>query len=86
MLAANDNEPRLLNKKAVAAYCGVSVRTFSTWVLAGIMPPAFSSTRMWDKRSVDARLDEECVGILAPTEDAYLKWEREQNETLSGRR
>jgi hypothetical protein len=78
MQLANDNEPRLLTKKAIAAYCGVSVPTFSAWVLAGIMPPAYSTTRMWDRRAIDAKLDKDCKLVLAPTQDAFDKWKRER--------
>jgi hypothetical protein len=83
MQAANDNFPRLLTKKAIAAYCGVSVPTFSKWVLAGIMPPAFSTTRMWDRRAVDRTLNADCSISITPTEDAFDKWKRERNEKLS---
>jgi predicted DNA-binding transcriptional regulator AlpA len=50
-------EPRLLNKKEAAAYCGVSVGTFSKWVKAEIMPTAVSITRRWDRKAIDAALD-----------------------------
>jgi predicted DNA-binding transcriptional regulator AlpA len=49
--------PRLLNKKEAAAYCGVSTGTFGKWVKAGIMPSQVSITRMWDRRAIDAALD-----------------------------
>ena len=58
MTPANDNDPpRLLTKKAAAAYVGVSVPTFAKWVMAGIMPASVSITKMWDRKAIDSQLD-----------------------------
>jgi hypothetical protein len=45
------------------------------------MPAAIAGTRKWDKRAIDAKLDE--ISGLQPandnTEDEFERWEREQN-------
>jgi predicted DNA-binding transcriptional regulator AlpA len=75
--------PRLISRKEAAAYCGVSPTTFSTWVASGQMPQPVLGTK-WDKRAIDARLDE-LSGISAPQvpppeEDAFEKWAAKQRE------
>lgn len=78
--------PRLIGRKEAAEYCGIAESTFSLWVSTHKMPPAVPGTRMWDKRAIDAKLDE-ISGIMSPApEDPFDAWERE-NRTgrLSGR-
>jgi predicted DNA-binding transcriptional regulator AlpA len=76
---ANDNVPRLVTKKEAAAYCGVSVPTFTKWVSLGIMPSSAGLTRRWDRRTIDAVLDD-LGGLSArPSEDAFDKWKRARN-------
>ncbi|MCQ1771320.1 hypothetical protein NOI24_08415 [Neorhizobium galegae] len=69
--------PRLIGRKEAAAYLGIAESTFSMWVATHKMPQAIFGTRKWDKRAIDARLDE--ISGLTPSEpeDAYEKWERE---------
>ncbi|MGO8211896.1 helix-turn-helix transcriptional regulator [Rhizobium ruizarguesonis] len=55
---ANDNAPRLMGRKDAAAYCGITPTCFSMWVASHKMPPAIPGTRKWDKRAIDAKLDE----------------------------
>lgn len=78
MTPANDNDlPRLLTKKAAAAYVGVSVPTFAKWVLAGIMPASASITKMWDRKAIDSQLDK-ISGLESETkkEDSFDIWKR----------
>ncbi len=77
---APDNSPRLIGRKEAAAYLGIAESTFSMWVANNKMPPAISGTRRWDKRAIDARLDE--ISGLNPSEpeDPYEKWMRENGE------
>lgn len=56
--AANDNTPRLIGRREAAEYCGISPTCFSMWVASHKMPPAIPGTRKWDKRAIDAKLDE----------------------------
>jgi hypothetical protein len=40
-----------------AAYCGVTLNTWSKWVAAGTMPPPVAGTRRWDRKAIDLTLD-----------------------------
>lgn len=71
--------PRLIGRKEAAAYLGIAESTFSMWVSTHKMPHAVAGTRKWDKRAIDARLDE--LSGLKPSdaEDSYEKWMRENS-------
>lgn len=71
------NSPRLIGRKEAAEYCGISPTCFSMWVASHKMPPAIPGTRKWDKRAIDAKLDE--ISGLTPAEpqDPYAEWIRE---------
>lgn len=78
MTPANDNQ-RLLSRQEAAAYCGVSVATFSGWVTAGHMPKPLFGSRRWDRRAIDARIDEASglsLPIGASDEDPIERWLR----------
>ena len=80
MTPANDNQ-RLLSRKDAAAYCGVSVATFSAWVTAGFMPKPLFASKRWDKKAIDAAIDKES-GLAQPVagndnETALQKFLRE---------
>lgn len=78
---ANDNAPRLIGRREAAAYCGVTPTCFSMWVASHKMPPAIPGTRKWDKKAIDAKLDE--ISGLAvndnKAEDEFEKWSRERD-------
>ena len=81
MKAANDNS-RLLNRQQAAAYLGVSPSTFSAWVAAGFVPKPLFCSKRWDKKAIDARLDEASGLQKAEAdqeEDPLEKWLREAN-------
>lgn len=82
MTPANDNHPRLLTKKAAAAYVGVSVPTFAKWVLQGIMPVPFSVTRKWDRVAIDAVL----ANGETDADDGYDRRKRERDAKKAARR
>lgn len=69
--------PRLIGRKDAAAYCGIAESTFSMWVATNKMPSIIAGTRKWDKKAIDAKLDE--IGGLDgnDAEDPYDKWIRE---------
>ncbi len=69
--------PRLIGRKEAAAYCGVTPTCFSMWVASHKMPPAIPGTRKWDKKAIDARLDEISGLVSSEPEDPYEKWMRE---------
>jgi hypothetical protein len=74
--ADNDNSPRLMGRKEAAAYCDIAESTFSLWVSTHKMPPPMPGTRKWDRKAIDARIDEISGLGENDTEDPYLKWER----------
>ncbi len=74
------DEPRLIGRKEAAAYCGISPTCFSMWVASHKMPPAIPGTRKWDKRAIDAKLDEISGLARDGGEDAFDRWERENRK------
>jgi hypothetical protein len=72
---------RLIGRKEAAAYCGVSPTCFSMWVASHKMPPAISGTRKWDKKAIDAKLDE-ISGLAAKGggETELKAWRRRRDE------
>lgn len=76
-----DNGPRLIGRKEAAAYCNITPTAFSGWVRTHIMPPAIPGTRKWDKRAIDAKLDEISGLAAVSNEDPYDKWERENRQS-----
>lgn len=83
-----NDSPRLIGRREAAAYCGISPTCFSMWVASHKMPPAIPGTRKWDKRAIDARLDEisglESLHVPATTtvheRDTFDRWEARQAE------
>ncbi|MBY2906072.1 helix-turn-helix transcriptional regulator [Rhizobium leguminosarum] len=72
-------EPRLIGRKDAAAYCGIGESTFSLWVANHKMPPAIAGTRKWDKRAIDARLDEISGIGIEEKEDDFDRMQRESD-------
>ena len=70
---------RLVGRKEAAAYLDIAESTFSMWVATHKMPPAIPGTRKWDRRAIDAKLDE-ISGLDTDnnSEDEFERWEREQ--------
>jgi hypothetical protein len=75
------DSPRLIGRKEAAAYCGISPTCFSMWVASHKMPPAIPGTRKWDKRAIDAKLDEISGLCASDNEDPYEKRMRERRGT-----
>lgn len=73
--------PRLIGRKDAAAYCGITPTAFSLWVRTHIMPPAIPGTRKWDKKAIDAKLDE-ISGLLPESNpvDEFAEWERKKSQ------
>jgi len=63
--------PRLLSREQAAAYCGLSVHTFSAWTRAGRIPLPLSGTARWDLRAIDRALDL-LSGLSLIAEDSAL--------------
>jgi predicted DNA-binding transcriptional regulator AlpA len=77
MSPANDNSPRLIGRREAAEYLGIAESTFSVWVATLKMPQPIAGTRRWDKKAIDARLDELSSLSANDNEDPYEKWMRE---------
>lgn len=81
MTKANNDNKRLMNRHEAAAYCGVGVSTFYSWVKAGHIPQPLFGSKRWDKAAIDAALDKASglnhTASSAPTEDPLEKWLRE---------
>ncbi len=77
------DSPRLISRKEAAAYCGVSPTAFSAWVASGQMPAAVIGSK-WDKRAIDARLDElsgiQSAAAQPSQETEYQKWKKKERE------
>lgn len=70
--------PRLVGRKEAAAYLGIAESTFSMWVATHKMPPTIPGTRKWDRRAIDAKLDEiSGLDTDDDAEDEFEKWMRE---------
>lgn len=75
----NDNGQRLIGRKEAAAYLGIGESTFSLWVATHKMPPVIPGTKKWDKRAIDARLDEISGLDVKPKEDDFDKMQKESD-------
>ncbi|MGO7898929.1 helix-turn-helix transcriptional regulator [Rhizobium ruizarguesonis] len=73
-------EPRLMGRKEAALYLGIAESTFSLWVSTHKMPPCIPGTRKWDKRAIDAKLDEISGLGVNDNEDPFDKWMREHGD------
>ncbi len=80
-MTGNDSGPRLVGRKAAAAYCNITPSTFSMWVATNKMPPALPGTRRWDMRAIEAKLAELSGLAAVVVEDPYDKWERENRQS-----
>lgn len=69
--------PRLIGRKEAAEYLGIAESTFSLWVASHKMPPPIPGTRKWDRKAIDARIDEISGFGGKDDEDPYEKWMRE---------
>jgi predicted DNA-binding transcriptional regulator AlpA len=64
--------PRLLRREQAAAYCGLSVHGFSEWVRSGRLPGPLRGTMRWDRRAIDAALDQ-ASGLQATLQPSPLE-------------
>nr|WP_225039650.1 hypothetical protein [Rhizobium sp. T1473] len=74
--------PRLIGRKEAAAYCGISPTCFSMWVASHKMPPAIPGTWKWDRKAIDAKLDE-ISGLAVTAEPPSIAAESDHERPLS---
>ncbi|NRP70634.1 hypothetical protein ILFOPFJJ_01515 [Ensifer psoraleae] len=82
-----NDSPRLIGRKEAAEYCGISPTCFSMWVASHKMPPPIPGTRKWDKRAIDAKLDE-ISGLDVrekQAETGLQRWRRERDKKREAR-
>jgi predicted DNA-binding transcriptional regulator AlpA len=78
--------PRLLTREQAAAYCGLSVHGFSEWVKSGKLPGPIRGTLRWDRKAIDAAIDQ--ASGLNPSigTAAYDEWKALRDARSSQRR
>jgi predicted DNA-binding transcriptional regulator AlpA len=64
--------PRLLTREQAAAYCGLSVYGFAEWVKTGRLPGPIRGTIRWDRKAIDAALDQ-ASGLQATLQASPLE-------------
>lgn len=78
--------PRLMTGVQAAAYCELTLGTFSSWVAQGRLPGPIAGTRRWDRRAIDVALDRMSgLATLAPSDDPFAQWEREYETRKAAR-
>jgi hypothetical protein len=79
-------EPRCLSRDQAAAYCGCdSLSTFTDWVRRGIVPGPIPGTHRWDRKAIDAALDQASGLSSTVTERSdYAKWKVNRAHQVEG--
>jgi len=72
---------RCLTKQEAAEYCGCkTMGAFDQWRAKGIVPDAIPGTNRWDRKALDAALDQ-ASGIVTQSPDPdltpYQRWKAE---------
>jgi hypothetical protein len=61
----------MLNRRAAAAYCGVSEATFTTHVVPCVPARSIGAKRVWDVKALDKWLDRLSSGTEAAADDPW---------------
>lgn len=85
--------PRLLNKAAAAAYCGLSADAFEAEVIAGTFPGPFPFAKvrraLWDRVALDAVMNRVSrIEIEASNDDFEIRrqaWRKRQDRAQEAR-
>jgi predicted DNA-binding transcriptional regulator AlpA len=76
---ANHMWPLVLTRPEGAKMCGISVKTFDTWVRKGVLPGPIAGTRRWSRGAMERRLAGE---IAAPSRtdqpSPFEQWKRDR--------
>jgi hypothetical protein len=69
--------PLVLTRPDGAKMCGISVKTFDTWVRKGILPGPMAGTRRWSRRAMERHLEGE-IAARSTTDQpsAFEQWKR----------
>jgi hypothetical protein len=79
-------EPRVLSKEQAAAYAGCeTLSAFNDWLRRGIVPGPIPGTHKWDRKAIDAALDQ--LSVLQPKIESELSpydvWKASQNASAA---
>lgn len=79
-------ESRGMSKEQAAAYAGCeTLSAFNDWIRRGIMPGPIPGTHKWDKKAIDAALDQ--LSGLQPKIETQLSpydaWKASQNASAA---
>jgi predicted DNA-binding transcriptional regulator AlpA len=74
---ANHMWPPVLTRPEGAKMCGISVKTFDTWVRKGILPGPIAGTRRWSRGAMERRLAGE-IAVTSTTDQPspFEQWKR----------
>lgn len=78
------SQQRLMRKAEVCEYLNVTAATLVRYVNEGIIPPSLPNTNRWDRKAIDAWLDQ-ASGVnthdppLDDAETAYAAWNSSRN-------
>lgn len=80
-MTGNDKSPLASSAAKKPRHTAASLRVRSLWESTHKMPPVVPGTRKWDKRAIDAKLDEisGLAAIAEPKETDLQKWRRERD-------
>ena len=79
-------EPRGMSKEQAAAYAGCeTLSAFNDWIRRGILPGPIPGTYKWDRKAIDAALDQ-LSGLqptMQPRLSPYDAWKASQNASAA---
>ena len=79
-------EPRGMSREQAAAYAGCeTLSAFNDWIRRGIMPGPIPGTHKWDRKAIDAALDQ-LSGLqpkIAAQLSPYDAWKASQNASAA---
>jgi hypothetical protein len=68
-------QARGMTREEAATYCGCeNLATFSHWVRRGIIPGPIRGTRRWDRKAIDAALDQASGLSIATAQSPLDTW------------
>jgi hypothetical protein len=70
--------PPVLTRPEGAKMCGISIKTFDTWVRKGILPGPIAGTRRWSRGAMERRLAGEIAAqSTADQSSPFEQWKRD---------
>ena len=70
--------PPVLTRPEGAKMCGISIKTFDTWVRKGILPGPIAGTRRWSRGAMERRLAGEITSQpITDQPSPFEQWKRD---------